>query len=226
MYTTLTNRFGLVENQENTEDAWKYFNHIVAIAPLGVTNLGLDLNNSGGNSNQDYFTKIPYGIIDNIGSCYNLSDHDYYTKNTIKLILDNFAGKDTSLYSQGYRALDSLDNLFVYVTGHGKSTGSNSYINMEKSGVSTYTELFDYELAEWLNDINCAQMTFLFQPCHSGGFIDDIMDVTNAKCKNRVAYSSTSDENMAYSECYINSLLSPEFDIRDSSDDYMCAEYT
>lgn len=225
VYTTLTNRFGFIENQQNTNETYKYFNHIAVVAPYSVASFGSDLNNSGGYSNQDFFSMLPPFTIENDDMYYNNNNGDYYTKNTLKLIIDNFAGKDTTLYSFGYRALDSLDNLFIYITGHGQNNYGNSSIRM-MNHYDSVEKLYDYELSEWLEDVDCSQMTVVMQPCHSGGFVDDLMNIDNAKCKNRAVYTSTSEEDISYAEIYINSIDSPDFNGRDMSDNYWCNEFT
>lgn len=226
VYTTLTSRFGFIENQQNASETNEYFNHIVVVAPEGVSCKGSDLNNSGGISDQDFFSSNTYYLLgDDFYPYYNQSKDDLYTKNTIKLILDNFAGKDTTLYKFGYRALDTLDNLFVYVTGHGKYEAPNSYINVLDENNNT-RRLYDYELSDWVKDIDCSQMTFVFQPCHSGGFVDDLMNLTDVKCKNRAVYTAADTEGISHSEGYINSVISPNFEGRDPTDSYWCDEFT
>lgn len=211
VYTTLTNRYGYIENETN--DVLSYFNHIIVFAPDGViNNKPLDLNNSGGNSDNDFITE---------NMVYAGDKEISYDKESIQIVFDNLAGRDNSLQDYGYRALDSLDKLFVYVTGHGHTTGDNSYIY-----IASDETIYDYELADMVKNINCSQMTFLLQSCYCGGFVDELSDVTNTKCKNRVVQTATSDNRYSHVENNINYVNSPSWPTRDSNDDYMVCEFT
>lgn len=213
VYTALTNQYGFIENQSN--DTLSYFNHIIVIAPDNViTNKPLDLNNSGGFSNNDFITKnYIYTANNDLIKC---------NKESIQLIFDNLAGLDSTLYSYGYKALDSLDKLFVYVTGHGHNNTNHSYIYTAKNEI-----LYDYELSNMVKNINCSQITFLLQPCYSGGFVDDLSDTIGVKCKNRVVHSASLNNQVSYAEAYINNLPTIYWPPRDSDDDYyQVAEFT
>ena len=211
VYTTLKSRYGFIENENPNNQS--YFNHIIVFAPQNVIgNKPLDLNNSGGCSNNDFITEhLLYA--DNKVICYD--------KESIQIVFDNLSGRSNSLNNYGYRALDSLDKLFVYVTGHGHTTGSNSYINLEENET-----LYDYELSDMVKNIDCSQMTFLLQSCYSGGFVDDLSNITNVKCKNRVVQSATSDNRYSHTESYINLSYSPSWQTRSNNDDYRVCEFT
>jgi len=77
-----------------------------------------------------------------------------------------------------------------------------------------------------VKDIDCSQMTFLLQPCYSGGFVDDLSDITNAKCKNRAIQSATSDNKYSHAENYINFATSNPWPIRSNDNGYSVGEFT
>jgi len=62
------------------------------------------------------------------------------------------------------------DLLFVYAPSHGHFVGDDSYLVMYQE-----EELWDYELAEMVENINCSQMIFTIFACYSGGFADKLM---------------------------------------------------
>lgn len=213
VYTTLTDCYGFIENTNSIYQAQPYFNHIIVFAPEDVIDSGpVDLNNSGGNSDNDYITR---------NSVYLNNGYLLYNKSSIEAVFDNLAGNSTSLSDYGYRALDSLDKLFVYVTGHGHTSNNHSYIY-----TGANETIYDYELADMVKDIDCSQMTFLLQSCFCGGFVDDLSNITNAKCKNRAIQAATSDSRYAHCESYINHDTSPSWPPRSEDDEYSVGEFT
>jgi len=219
VYTALTNQFGYIEN-ENPVNYFNilYFNHIIVFAPDEViSNKPLDLNNSGGYSNNDFITE---------NQVFAGNNEIVYDKASIQEVFDNLSGNSNSLYDYGYRPLDSLDKLFVFVTGHGHTTNNNShsYIYTGKHA-GIYETLYDYEMADMVKDIECSQMTFLIQSCYGGGFVDDLMNTSNVKCKNRVVQTATSYNRYSHCECYINPNNNPVWPLR-TGDDYQICEFT
>lgn len=189
IYTALVNEYGFIEDQGEL----LYFNHIIVLAPNGVCQIGRDLNNSGGESANDFYA-----------SFYLSPDGpNEYSKDLIKTVFDNLSGRDVSLYENGYRALNQSDKLFVYMTGNAGRANENTYLEIENNNNYTDVRLYDYELAEWTKDIECSQMTFLVQSSYSGGFIDDLSNVSDVKCKNRVIQTSNTSEHVSMGEHYI-----------------------
>ena len=189
IYTALVNEYGFIEDQGEL----LYFNHIIVLAPNGVCQIGRDLNNSGGESANDFYA-----------SFYLSPDGpNEYSKDLIKTVFDNLSGRDVSLYENGYRALNQSDKLFVYMTGNAGRANENTYLEIENNNNYTDVRLYDYELAEWTKDIECSQMTFLVQSSYSGGFIDDLSDISNVKCKNRSIQTSNTSEHESMGEHYI-----------------------
>ena len=96
------------------------------------------------------------------------------------------------------------DKLFIYVTGHGERSSSTneSFFNMNPPG-STGNAVSSSDFSEWLSDVNCSQMVLLMQNCHSGGFVDDFMDVSETECKNRAVFTASDAEGYSWAERYI-----------------------
>lgn len=201
VYTVLTNRFGY---QENTDYTFQN-RRIIVMAPeqtRGLYTTDLNGNTTYTNNNNgdgDFFYN---------NSINNLTMH---TKDNIKNIFDCFAG--ISPYQEGYadlglRKLDSRDQLFIFITGHGHYDEHNQrcYINItEDPYKSTLDSISDKGLAKWLQNIECSQMSLFIESCHSGGFVDEFMnDITNpnCRCKNRIGFSAASSIGVSHAEAY------------------------
>jgi hypothetical protein len=106
------------------------------------------------------------------------------------------------------------DQLFVFIATHGSLDGNHSYIGLAQSD-PTIENLYDTDFAEYLEDIHCAQMVFLFQNCFAGGFISKTLDYTsyNVQCKNRNVHSASRQQNPepSWAEMHITNLLYDEF---------------
>ncbi|MCK9424248.1 MAG: T9SS type A sorting domain-containing protein [Bacteroidales bacterium] len=113
--------------------------------------------------------------------------------------IDFDAHKSTiqNTFSSLQTTLGPQDELFVFVDDHGNTTlNGNSYIYLPGSNEF----LFDYELASYVANINCSQMIYLFAQCYSGGFINDLMNLTNVSCKNRYVFTAANDNEESYFE--------------------------
>jgi hypothetical protein len=70
------------------------------------------------------------------------------------------------------QTLTNEDILFVYATSHGEKRGQDtSYLRLWN-----YDSLFDYELAEMLDEIQCSEKIIGLDACYSGGFRDNFED--------------------------------------------------
>jgi hypothetical protein len=118
--------------------------------------------------------------------------------------IDNNAYKFTiqNTFSSLQTTLTAQDQLFVFVNDHGNKdmSNGNSYIYLPGN-----EHLYDTELATYVANINCSQMIFLFAQCYSGGFINDLMNLTNVSCKNRYVYTAANDNELSYHERWITS---------------------
>ena len=60
------------------------------------------------------------------------------------------------------------DTILVILIGHGGFNGADSYYCLSDSN------LYDTEMADMFKDIIRDKLIFVFSPCNSGGFIDDL----------------------------------------------------
>ncbi len=142
------------------------------------------------------------------------NDIDYAAyKNTIHHTFRCLAGDSVD---PSIPELHPDDQLFIFVGDHGGEVGSNhSYIWLPKyhtknKGIDT---LMDTTLANWTSRINCGQMIFVLEECHSGGFIPYLKDssIYNFKCKNRSIYTSVTQSQTEGFECHISGGTYGEF---------------
>lgn len=125
------------------------------------------------------------------------------SKASITQTFNNLSGKNVDP-NLGIPTLTEEQQLFVFIDGHGDNKNGNSTIILELPD-NTSDFFYDYELADLVEDINCAQMTFLIQPCNSGHFATELTDYNsyNAECENRVVHTSTTLELSSSSEAYL-----------------------
>ncbi|MBU4486750.1 MAG: T9SS type A sorting domain-containing protein [Candidatus Delongbacteria bacterium] len=96
--------------------------------------------------------------------------------------------------------LGPADQLFIYIDGHGYGSSTIpviSYIDLDGEDIR------DSELADYVRDINCAQMIFTIGCCYSGGFTRSLNNTSGA-CKN-ISVHTASDNTMAYAEAWLTS---------------------
>jgi hypothetical protein len=68
----------------------------------------------------------------------------------------------------------------------------DTYFALEKKGIFfNYESVYDYELNNYIKNINCRRIIFVLQPCFSGGFINDLSG------KNRVIITSSKENQLA-----------------------------
>lgn len=114
--------------------------------------------------------------------------------------IDSDAHKNTIIntFSVLQATLTPEDELFVFINDHGNTLNGNSYIYLPSN-----EHLYDTELASYVANINCSQMIYLLAQCYSGGFINDLMNITNVMCKNRYVYTAANDNELSYHERWI-----------------------
>lgn len=125
--------------------------------------------------------------------------------------------------------LGPADQLFIYIDGHGFNYDRmyghlppnepnyipKSYIDLGelcdcKGAFEDLSEdISDVELANFVKDINCAQMIFTIGCCYSGGFAHTLSN-TDGNCKNVSVHTSSYDEP-AWGEYWITPILYHEF---------------
>lgn len=192
VYTALINGFGFIEANNDNDKS-----NIFVIAPYDVKysieqhyhelyQNPLDLNSNNNTYSEDDF------LDDNLFP---------YSKQTIENIFANLSGENNTTYV--IPELNENDQLFVFLCGHGSTSNNNSYFKILDNNNNNNGNLYDYELANWIRNIKCSQMTFLIDCCYSGGFIDDIMNDGNAVCKNRVVHTCTDANHQGRVEQHI-----------------------
>ena len=204
VYTVLTNVYGYQEGS-----VWDGFvdRRVIAMAPDFIRDIfkedlrSSDLNGNGHEANSD-----------GTGDFFNWFDDEYtsYTKDNLHNIFRCFAGDENCLQLYAEEGLEDLrtlteeDQLFIYITGHGKQDQIGCYFPVTEHNGGTQ-KVYDFELVDWLKDIKCSQMILVMQNCHSGGFIEEFMDdvkYPNFKCKNRIGHSAASADGISWAENY------------------------
>lgn len=126
--------------------------------------------------------KQTYGILDE--NIFVLSDDGIFP-DTVNLNLDglfpfnDFDGpctkeKIVEIFDYLDTAMTSEDIFLFYATTHGEIDGygqDTTYLRL-----NDYEPLFDYELAEMVDDLICSQMIFIFDVCNAGGMLDNLED--------------------------------------------------
>ena len=109
-------------------------------------------------------------------------------KETITNVFNELSGKSND-YPE-IPELDVDDQLFIFVDDHG---GRNNGISYFTTPTGVY---YDTTMAKDLEQVKCAQMAVLMQPCKSGGFPVRLTDYVNynVQCKNRSVHSSSNNE--------------------------------
>jgi|GEM_PF-611207 len=136
-----------------------------------------------------------------------MNDINYYAcHDSIEKTFRNLSGDSCNNNSQ-IPKLEADDQLLVYVDCHGDFDGSHSLINLIWDPTTMILQdLYDFELAEWLEKMHCAQIVCFMEQCYSGGFIDDITDYTNndVLCRNRTIHTACSGDEPSIVEWWIS----------------------
>lgn len=182
-------------------DVWEYrFKNDIAAVYSTLTNIyGYPKNNifilyNDGNS---HFGNDFDG--DGVNDIYNNAN-----KETITQVFNELSGKSNN-HSE-IPELDEDDQLFIFVDDHGNRT----------NGISRFTTpstpYYDTTMARDLEQVKCAQMIVLMQPCKSGGFPVRLTDYVNydVQCKNRSVHSAADDES-SWSENVLTNNMYCEF---------------
>lgn len=75
------------------------------------------------------------------------------------------------------QSMESMDTLFVFATDHGdgqSTAGHPTNMVLWNSGI-----LWDYEFAALLEPIDCREILITLEPCFSGGFVNDVIDMNS-----------------------------------------------
>ncbi|MBN1879864.1 caspase family protein [bacterium] len=135
-------------------DTYGYLDENIIVAISDGTNPAPDQSN-GGNSDPDLDGD---GDDDIMYSCI---------RTNLNTIFSNLAS-----------TLDSSDTLFIFTTDHGNGQsgvpGQPTSMNLWNS-----EEIWDYEFAALLEPIQCREMILTLEPCFSGGFVNDVIDMNS-----------------------------------------------
>ena len=204
VYTVLANKFGY---QENTDTTLQH-RRIIVTAPFNTRNLYVNTKDLNGNRTD---TLNINGDGDFFYSWnYNNESITHHNKANIKNVFDCFAGispQQEHYSAVGLRKLDETDQLFIFITGHGKHDNQGSYINILEDGSNRTIRnpIHDFEFANWLQNIECSQMTLFVESCFSGGFVDRFMEnisESSCRCKNRIGISASFANEVSHQEAH------------------------
>jgi len=137
------------------------------------------------------------------------NDIDYNAfHSTLEKTFKNLSGEWTN--APEIPALGPDDQLFIFFTGHGGYDGINDKSNLV---IEDSNNLWDYELAGWLENLNCGAIIYMGTQCHSGGFINDLSDYTNFNplCKSRTFHAACAEDEFSYAEYIITTEAYDEF---------------
>jgi len=84
----------------------------------------------------------------------------------------------TTIFGNLATTLGSQDSLFIFTTDHG--SGQSGTPNQPTSmNLWNSEEIWDYDFADLLEPIQCREMILTLEPCFSGGFVNDIIDMSS-----------------------------------------------
>ncbi len=145
-------------------------------------------------------------------------DHDDQPDIQYAAYKDNIAHTFNCLsgieYDPGIPKLNPDDQLFVYVGDHGDLEGTTTALILpypDPNFPCKTDTLQDRSFANYVQYINCGQMIFLFQQCHSEGFKNYLSDYTHypPSCKNRtIHYACKINETANYEKWITNGKFS------------------
>lgn len=99
-----------------------------------------------------------------------------------------------TIFSQLTGTLGSLDSLFIFTTDHGSgqfgTPGQPTSMNLWNSEI-----IWDHEFAALLEPIQCREIMVTMEPCFSGGFVNDVIDMNSTVPR----VISTAANDMEYS---------------------------
>ncbi|MCK5050194.1 MAG: T9SS type A sorting domain-containing protein [Candidatus Cloacimonetes bacterium] len=178
-----------------------------------------------GSSALTYTTLTEYGFIDDniflhhqignsmYGADFNgdgNDDIDYWaTYDMISSTFMNLAGDydpGNPQYNPDIPELQEDDKLFVFVYTHGRyPSWYSQYASIMIPGLEYNAELFKNNV----QNIDCQQITFFFQQCHSGGFVDILINDPLAACKNRVVHAACGLDEYSFCEIWETGIVIP-----------------
>jgi len=139
------------------------------------------------NDNQHYewflnSTSMAYDLLENNGypdeNIYYLFENSIERDVDYEATINNFKKVTGELQGKA----EETDTIILLLIGHGTFSNTNSYYTLNNYNLP------DFEMAEIFEDIKRDKLIFIFSPCNSGGFIDDLSG------KNTIVISSTRED--------------------------------
>jgi len=124
-------------------------------------------------------TSMAYKLLKNNG--YQDGDIYYLFESSKEPDVDYEAtiGNFKNVVEELQGKVSASDNIMLFLIGHGTYRGTNSYYSLNGYNLS------DTEMAGMFKNVKRDKLIFVFSPCNSGGFIDDL------SAENTVVITST-----------------------------------
>lgn len=113
-------------------------------------------------------TKQAYDLLITKGYSDNNIDYLFETASETGVDYESTVDNFTMVIDQLREKSTSIDNIVVILIGHGYFDGTNSYYTLHDYNIQ------DTEMADMFSDIKRDKVVFVFSPCNTGGFIDDL----------------------------------------------------
>jgi len=174
---------------------------------------GYEENNTGSHiaqkfaviaSGSSYDSQHYAWFLNSTDMAYELLKNNGYTDENIYYLFENSKESNVDFQStignfkivtdKLQEKADKTDTIVLFLIGHGSYDGTNSYYTL--SGYN----LADTEMAAMFKNIKRDKLIFVFSPCNSGGFVDDLSR------KNTVVITSTRKDE-TNSAAFIEPLL-------------------
>jgi hypothetical protein len=132
-------------------------------------------------------------------------DHIFYLDITYPRDVTNDGENDVDLVSSSANVQyaitnwlkshsDSNDVCFIYLADHGDDGGKFA-IDNNGDGYLNWSDpsefLYDYEIASWVDEVECGELIIVIEACYAGDFIDDLTG------PSRIIVTSTDGEHPA-----------------------------
>ena len=133
-------------------------------------------------------------FLNSTNMAYNLLINNGYLDENIFYLFENSKEQhvDFEAKIKGFKKVvndiqkitNKTDTILLFLIGHGSYLGVNSYYALNDYNLS------DAEMAEMFKPIKRAKIIFVFSPCNSGGFIDDL------SAENTIIITSTQKDEV------------------------------
>jgi hypothetical protein len=183
-------------------------------------------NNIDGNQSPQKFAIVASGasndsqhykwFLNSTGMAYKLLKNNGYLDENIYYLFENSKEPDVDygatignfkkVIKELQEKAGETDNIVLFLIGHGTYIGTNSYYTLNDFNLP------DFEMAGMFKSIKRDKLIFVFSPCNSGGFIDDLSG------ENTVVITSTRKDE-TNSAAFIEPFLASFDGIGDTNSD-------